>query len=150
MLNFLRGILGKKSNHESGRVDFSDWIIKDYLELSKIPDRKVEGAIVKIPAQEHFAKYAEYETDTGYPYAPSVAYGDLNVLFYPLFMVVENSSTSPEACFIVIVPNKKLQMETKLELQRSSLIAESDSETFMLPLCEFIGSKMEEIERRFR
>jgi hypothetical protein len=65
-------------------------------------------------------------------------------------MVVENSSTSPEACFIVIVPNKKLQMETKLELQRSSLIAESDSETFMLPLCEFIGSKMEEIERRFR
>lgn len=149
MVNFFKGIFGKKSNVDSGRLDFSDWIIQDYLQLTKIPDRKVDGDMEKLPAQEYFAKYAEYETDTGHAYAPSIEYGELSVIFYPLFMVIENHSTRPEACFLVIKPNKKLQMETKIEIQRVSLIAESDTDAFFLPLFEFIGSRLQEIERRF-
>lgn len=150
MIGFLKRILGKESINESGTVDFNSWIIEDYLELNRIPDRRVDGQLEKVPAQECFAEYAEYETTTGHAYAPSFQYEDLNVLFYPLFMVVENRSTTPEACFIVIRPNLSSRPHIKMELQKVSLIAEANSESFILALYEFIGSKMDEIEKRFR
>ena len=145
MLGLVKRMFSRKDE-----TTFSDWIIEDYLERERIEDIEIGGTLLKLSAQQHFKSYAEYETTSGTPYAPEVNYEDINVVFYPLFIVVESRSTKPDSFFIVMRPpyNEKLRIKTTIQLL--SIRAEENLEDIMAPLLRFLTQNIAEIQHAYR
>lgn len=145
MLGVIRKIFSRKDD-----VTFSDWIIEDYLEYERIEDIEIDGTLRKVSAQRHFKRYAEYETNSGVPYAPEVNFKDINVIFYPLFIVIESCSTMPDSFFIVMRPPHNEKYKIKTTIQLLSIKAEDNLDDVMAPMLRFLTENVAKVQQASR
>lgn len=135
-----------QSQQIDSTFDFSEWIIDDYIFGDRISTIKIDGKEQKAPAQIHFADYAEYESG-GIPHAPFVEWASLTVLFYPLFVVIENHSGKDNASFLVVRPPNTSKTIIKLAIGIASAKAFEDSESFFSDIMNFIKKYRSEIKQ---